>query len=171
MSDLHDRAHAILMEQYIEAMRPRFEKVGVEVPYEHYGNRGFIDVVLKRSGDDGREHWKVCELKPRLTDLGETIRQVKQAQRYFELARRDLFKTGDCTVEFPLVILATDDNLRTYMKFRRLLDETEVEFFHPDREALRAIRIKLEISLAMEEVCATHKPQTSPTGRAPIDPI
>ena len=50
----------------------RFE---VEKPYNHYGSRGFIDILFTF----GPYTTSICEVKPVLNNLGEALRQLRRA--------------------------------------------------------------------------------------------
>lgn len=167
MSTQIDQLHASLMQQFLEAMESEYEVVEVEAPYNHYGFRGFVDVVLRSRAKDPIPRWRVCELKPELTDLGEAVRQVKKAQRYFCQARGDLLGREEYEIEFPLVLLATYENLHMCIHYFNVLRDIKVEFFSPDREMTRAIANRYEIFAAMEDALA-RRPQPSRPSRKPL---
>ena len=47
----------------------------VEKPYNHYGSRGFIDILYLT----GTNRIGICEVKPVLNNLGEALRQLRKA--------------------------------------------------------------------------------------------
>lgn len=138
-SAIYDGKHAALMQSFISvSLREGFEFVGCEVPYNHYGDRGVVDVVLrKRKARRGGGVWQVCELKPVLADVGETIRQVHRAREYFQKARPDLFTGGmEEEVHFLLVLEASEHNLTVLRNHADLFTGMEVVFHH-ENHALR----------------------------------
>ncbi len=50
-------------------------KFEVEKPYNHYGSRGFIDILFTF----GPYTTSICEVKPVLNNLGEALRQLRRA--------------------------------------------------------------------------------------------
>ncbi len=134
-SAVFDERHAGLMQSFVAAsLREGFEFVGCEAPYNHYGDRGVVDVVLrKRRPGGGGGVWHVCELKPVLTDVGETIRQVHRAREFFQKARPDLFE-GEIgpEVRFLLVLEASEHNLAVVRNHADLFAGMEVVFHHED---------------------------------------
>ena len=47
----------------------------IEKPYNHYGSRGFIDILFTF----GNFTTSICEVKPVLHNLGEALRQLRRA--------------------------------------------------------------------------------------------
>jgi len=68
-------------EKYIPSSRKL--KFQTEVPYNHYGDRGFIDLIMTtmRQGKIERKH--MIEFKTEIRDLGEMLRQYKRMRRYY----------------------------------------------------------------------------------------
>lgn len=77
---INDRKHRELMTKYIEHIENSYKehfpnmKFDVEKPYNFYGSRGFIDVLFTTGMTTS-----ICEVKPVLNNLGETIRQLRKA--------------------------------------------------------------------------------------------
>jgi len=78
---IDDRRHRELMTRYIEHTE-QISKVNfpdmkfeVEKPYNHYGSRGFIDILFTF----GNYTTSICEVKPVLNNLGEALRQLRRA--------------------------------------------------------------------------------------------
>ena len=78
---INDKRHRELMTKYIEHTEQiskenfpdmRFE---IEKPYNHYGSRGFIDILFTF----GNYTTSICEVKPVLNNLGEALRQLRRA--------------------------------------------------------------------------------------------
>ena len=92
---IDDKKHRELMTKFIEyAEKEHYDNEGlrttlskkypaitkeflieVEKPYNHYGSRGFIDVLFSVGFSTS-----ICEVKPVLYNLGEAIRQLRRAQ-------------------------------------------------------------------------------------------
>ncbi len=146
-----DWKHSGLAQSFIERQALEgFGLAGCEVHYNHYGDRGVVDVLLKRSVS-GRSLWWVCELKPFLQDIGEAVRQVHRAQTYLRKSRSDLFGEED-ELKFGLVLLASDHNWLAYRKHCDLFRNFQVLFHHEDARTERRIRNFQEIFEAMQAV-------------------
>ena len=149
---IYDRRHAAFMESFITASIARgFRLHGCEVPYNHYGNRGVVDVLLRKAtpANDGFE-WHVCELKPVLADIGEAIRQVQKSAQYFRESRRDLFSSARShSFRFPLVLEASAHNFQLWREHSHLFRDIEVLFHHEDPHTLSQIENLREIEEAI----------------------
>jgi len=76
---IDDKKHRELMTRFIEYIEkiPLNNKdllTEIEKPYNHYGFRGFIDVLFS-----GGVSTSICEVKPVLYNLGEALRQLRRA--------------------------------------------------------------------------------------------
>ena len=149
-----DSRHADFTQSFINASLQRgFSLVGCEIHYNHYGDRGVVDVILNRRGsEEGQMDWEICELKPRLSNIGEAIRQVRRAQRYFRESRKDLFEEDlQHKLAFLLVLEATDHNLKQYRNHPGLFQGIEVRFHHEDPNQCRQIESLKAIHEAVRE--------------------
>ena len=81
---MRDRKHAEMIRAYID--RFALENYQTEVPYNYYGSRGFVDLVVI-----GKKV-KLVEFKTRLDDIGEIIRQVKNQRTSLEAELANGFK-------------------------------------------------------------------------------
>lgn len=148
---MRDKKHAEMMRAYVEWYRNTYKvedthdvEVEIEVPFNWYGERGFVDLLAKRTipvyapfvgrnpeikiiGKDC--FYDICELKTRIEDLGETIRQIRRAKEFFPLAR-GLLKSH-CFGW--LVLLDISDNRRCFKENEELLKAAGIEtrFFDP----------------------------------------
>ena len=132
---LEDIAHAEMMNSFVSWLGKKKDvKIYCEVPYNHYGDRGVVDVLAMMLNG---QHWQGvgCELKPRFFDLGETIRQVHRAQLYFQTPDT-MTAYGKPILRFPLILKATDENLNTAMHYQGILNNVPVYFFD-DKKAFR----------------------------------
>jgi len=85
-----------------------------EVPYNHYGDRGVVDLVHRFGEGSGRDELHVFELKSeyaveQATGANEILRQFNRHRRYFfdgsDYTRSDYF-----SVRFELAFTATQSN-------------------------------------------------------------
>ncbi|MBU0778417.1 hypothetical protein KKF82_09185 [Patescibacteria group bacterium] len=91
---MSDKAHRELMAEYIKFIQNRVKaihgppppyedyqifQIAIEKPYNYFGQRGFIDVLFS----EGHFSWGqncIVEIKPKLDDLGEALRQLNRAE-------------------------------------------------------------------------------------------
>ncbi len=158
---LFDHRHAAMQREYIEARESEgYVLYGTEVPYNH--GRGFIDVVVSRTDHRRKEvTWLVAELKTSLHNLGETIRQIHRAERFFFESNPVRGTPGYTSIRrFPLVVWASEQNWRQCSNYWQLLAGIQVEFFHPEhRHATHAWNM-YEIAKAIAQAS-----QPRPTSR------
>ncbi len=153
MPSTKDHQHAAFTQNFIEAMKKQqYSLVGCEIMYNHYGDRGVIDVVLRKDYvDQKRSTWLICEMKPRLYDIGETIRQVHRAEEYFCRARPDMKMQGwENEYRFILVLEADKQNLhQVQCQHRDLFAGIDVMYHHSDSHQIDAIERMSEIMNAI----------------------
>lgn len=148
---MKDQKHAEMLNAYAKWYRGTYKGNGydveleIEVPFNHYGERGFIDLLAKRIvplRDSTRKivdidiFYDLCELKTHIDDLGETIRQVKRAKEFFPLTR-GLLKSH-CFAW--LVLLETHENRCCVTENEELFKVAridEVRFFRPSTNSVR----------------------------------
>ena len=107
----------------------------VEVPYNHYGDRGVVDLVLNdgpytRSADMVRAiEVKSPEAVKNSTGANEIIRQFKRQKKYFQ--KGSSYKPGKYKVSHHLVFVATpetrkhvEENREMYSSIDRVLFRT-----------------------------------------------
>lgn len=104
-------------------------------------------LVLKKNDTSTRTcYWKLCELKPLLLDIGETIRQINRAKQYFFKDRKELLDSAFSNIiKYPLVLEASQFNLSVCLKYLELLDNVEIEFFSLDTNLARQIMSSFQI--------------------------
>ena len=147
-----DHRHASFTQSFIDRMRKnRFRLVGCEILFNHFGDRGVIDVVLRRDNSQERSAtWLVCEMKPQLNDVGEAIRQVRRAQAYFCQARPDiLVKERENQYWFVLVLKAHEHNLQQLNQYHDLFGDIEILFHHEDPAEIQRIQNRHKIQQAV----------------------
>jgi len=152
---LLDEKHALLMHQYIQtSQQDNFKLFSCEEPYNLYGERGFIDLILIKHDKNNKTCcWKICELKPTLLDLGETIRQINRAKQYFFKARTDLLNTSFSNImEYPLILEANKANLSLCLKYLDLLKDIDIEFFSSDIKLAQQITSEFQIQKEISNI-------------------
>jgi hypothetical protein len=135
---VYDKEHAEFMNSFIAEYKMRGWGEEHEVPYNWYGQRGWIDALLHKG-----DVLLVCELKPRLGNVGEAIRQVKQAREAFLKACPSYASFND--IHYPLVLKATEENLGTCREYLNLIKDLEVIFWSGDKELQERINSKYGI--------------------------
>lgn len=126
---IKDKQHAKMVTELISLFKIRFGKdadVKVEVPYNWYGSRGVIDIVV-----DVRKTKQVFlyEVKPTIEDIGGAIRQVTNQQKYYPPSHRDRF--GTRRIVSTLILLETVSNVNLYNSHKALFDSIKLLFFNP----------------------------------------
>jgi hypothetical protein len=144
-----DHKHASFTQSFIaKKQREGFRLVGCEVMFNYFGDRGVIDVVLRKDyPSERRAIWVLCEIKPDLHDIGEAIRQVRRAEQYFCRARPDLrVKDWENEYEFVLVLEASKQNLLEVLDLHRdLFKGVEVMYHHEDPAKIDELAVMEEI--------------------------
>ncbi len=125
--EIQDKAHREMMSEFVKDKKKEGYEAETEVPYNFYGRSGFIDVILKE-----RNKLFVCELKPRLFNVGEAIRQVKQAQEFFLRARPEYSKFQE--VHYFLIIKANEENLQVCAENKEMMKEIPIMFWETDKD-------------------------------------
>lgn len=147
-TSLYDKKHALFMQQYIQTSRKnKFEVVCCEAPYCHYGQKGYVDLVLKKYDRPNRLClWKLCELKPLLLDIGQTIRQINRTREYFFKDKKELLDSAFSNeIKYPLVVEANPHNLSVCLQYLSLLKNIHIEFFSADSNLAQQISNKFQI--------------------------
>ena len=154
-SPIKDYKHATLMKKFItDQQNDGFQFIGCEVFYNYFGARGVVDVLLRK--DDGgtkTSTWLVCELKPALYDIGETIRQVRRAKEYFCKARPEYTNVGWTNIyKFVLILEASAYNYEQVKEFRELFSDIEIQHYHSDKSRLKQINNMVEIDRTISSI-------------------
>ena len=130
-----DNKHAEIMNYIVKNLRytkgfpENSQSIEVESPYNYYGDRGFVDIVvyskntiLKRDNITEKffhyDSLTLWEIKTELNDIGELLRQINRAQKYFLKARQIIGKhkidTQRTEVKSFLVFPNTPHNIKTF---------------------------------------------------------
>lgn len=127
--------------------------VEYEVPYNHYGSRGFIDVVLDVDYYEGKRYLGVVELKSEsatkgVTGPNEILRQFKKHREYFLEGQEKYSNTPRYEhIEYRLIFYATEytlnhvrQNIDVYKSIVGTPPKaTAVQLFHEDIGTVSAI--------------------------------
>lgn len=125
--------------------------VYAEESYNHYGTRGWVDLVLEQHYQNSR-HLSVIELKSEsalegATGANEIIRQFKKHRGFFfkgndRFSKRDYRNSGEVNISFTLLFHATDRTVKHVRENKTLYSSIEcrdfgkegsyVALWHPD---------------------------------------
>ncbi len=122
-----DKEHADMARGIAKEFKKRGYKTRVEMPYDYYDERGFVDVVAWNN-----DELLACELKPLLINISETLKQVNQTRDSFLQSHPNLAQS--LKVRYPLVLRATTDNLNVCEAYLDLLKDADIIFWHEDKE-------------------------------------
>lgn len=96
----------------------------VESPFNYYGERGFVDLAqleitnaIMPNGERTRWQLTLWEMKTKLEDVGQTLRQIHKAKKYFLKARKSINGIKipiDIYLQSRLVFLDTLENWRVF---------------------------------------------------------
>lgn len=148
---LLDGKHAALVKAYTQhCIDKGFSLVEHEAHFNYYNNRGFLDVLAKKEVPGGFA-WIAAECKATLSDLGATLRQIRNAKAYFMKGRPELFDPKlKHVVRFPVVIASTEENFRLWREYSDSFRDVEVVFLPVDDSAgANAALHKFEIDSAI----------------------
>lgn len=90
MSDVQHRklVKQIIQETRAKQLEGHKYKYDCEVPYNNFGNRGFVDLIIESrtivQDEFTSEYFAIIEAKPVLDDLGHTIRQLRGARAAYK---------------------------------------------------------------------------------------
>ena len=130
--------------------------IETEVPYNYYGSRGFVDIVEYRKNafissselDRTRFHpgdiLTLWEIKSALRNIGETLRQMHQAQKIFLLANRTIgnksFNDRRIDVYSALAFPNTDLNLTVFNAHKVLFQDHTSIIYTIDKETPHSLK-------------------------------
>ena len=148
---IRDEKHATIVQDFVKRfMTKKWTVVGYEIPYNYFGNRGFIDVLLKKQFQR-ESQFIVAEIKTEIVDVGATLRQIEKSRQFLLKARPDIFKkTKNDKISFPLVLPAADKNIISFARHWMLLQQVKTIFLVPNGSARNQIIGKLKIAAAMQ---------------------
>jgi len=126
---MSDKKHAELINFYIEKVKARGGKYWVEEPYNYYGTRGFVDLVVKYSENP---FLNLYEFETKLDDVGRIIRKVKANQHFFAIGNK---RFQDFPVQCFLIVLDTEKNRKIAFELRRLFERVPIGFLRPNQES------------------------------------
>lgn len=118
---LYDKVHAIMIRELLAFFKKSGQDIETEVPYNYYGNRGSVDLILyhtfKRLGIV-YDILGMYEIESRIPRLEELIRKLKDRMEYFP----PYFQQGRGLpkfdyVELFLVLLTTQENWRVVSEY------------------------------------------------------
>lgn len=122
---MKDKRHADMVNKVVNILRNNTNNIlEVEQPYNYFGDRGVIDLAwaLPWSGC-----WciRLIEFKTEIVDLGETIRQIKKASKYYPLSNNTvngvIIPSDNLVVQNVLVIADTEQNINKIIEYKNML--------------------------------------------------
>ncbi|RLE37949.1 hypothetical protein DRJ17_05350 [Candidatus Woesearchaeota archaeon] len=157
-----DKRHANVMADYIKYLGDYY--LDAEAYYVHYKIERYADVVSFEYDDESDKIIIVLtEIKSYITDIGQTIRQVKASVKSFEKSNKELIHKllGDAMVKLSkktgktfilskdnyyvkgrLVLPLTKQTIQQIKKYRDLLKGIETFFLAKDKDKLILVNIK-----------------------------
>ena len=108
---IDDKRHRELMTRYIEYTERSYKEhftdiiFEIEKPYNHYGSRGFIDILFSIGLTTS-----ICEVKPVLYNIGEALRQLRRAHNVILDKAITDFKINDI-IYLRLVTNFSEENI------------------------------------------------------------
>lgn len=135
-----------------------FQLLGLEIPFSHYGERGFCDAWLaQRDFSKKTQYWVTAEIKPEIVDIGETVRQVNRMKLYFYKDKKSLLDGWNNQLLFPLIVEASESNFRTFMEYEDYFRNIDLIFFDKTtglkNEFNQRLEIHKSILLQQKECC------------------
>ena len=107
------------MKRYIERFENLFGEhlhVEIEKPYNHYGQRGFIDIFYVSPFA-----YNICEVKPSLDNFGEAIRQLKKVYHVLHSGMTLDYEIGGLKGNYRLVSEFNEHNYNILINSYSLL--------------------------------------------------
>jgi len=128
---MKDEGHAEMIRSWIGRMRYVERKIPfeLEVPYNFFGERGFIDLVVR-----AENHELLFEFKTQIDDLGKTIRQFKRMTTSYPKCRGLARRYGSM-----LILLDTPENEAILRKYHEMLDGLNIRLYDPRSQETRAL--------------------------------
>lgn len=96
-----DSKHAELVQEFKQYWKEKTEDSKeilseLEVPYNYYGERGFIDLKIEEFQNNKLEKCMLFEMKTSLQDIGETTRQFKRMRVHHHYGSIHFFSEISC---------------------------------------------------------------------------
>lgn len=81
MNTIDDKSHTYIQNQALKYFNKRMglKETFIEYEYNNYGSRGFIDLLIL-----DKSMTAICEVKPKLINFGEMVRQLIKPYNYFK---------------------------------------------------------------------------------------
>lgn len=126
-SNLRDKIHAQLIQILLDSKIVNcFPKQEVEYYYQHYDNRGYIDLI---AWDEEIPLIIILEVKTSITDIGGTIRQVNKYEKYLTQFVDPNFQDKGCDYEVYsfLVVPADSANFEILKKNYSYIKKSKIK--------------------------------------------
>lgn len=121
---MKDQKHAEMVKSWVKPYIVAKIPFEMEVPYNFFGERGFVDLVVH-----GNHYELLYEFKTQIDDLGETIRQFKRMATFYPKCSRSSFKP----YRSMLILLDTPENTSIFFKYCEMFNGMVVCFYDPQR--------------------------------------
>jgi len=105
------------------------EQTKVEYHFDHYGNKGSIDVIKWLETNSSKTDISIFELKLEIENVQETIHQIHRYRNYI-LSNSDLFfgRLLNKSIETHLVIYNTWRNVDILKRFKNIFLKSEINY-------------------------------------------
>src|SRR3989338_5425730 len=129
--EIYDTKHREIVNFIVKKFKnnPKTKFIDIEVPFNDYGNRGVVDILVKYRKRIFNITLKIIEVKTNLRNFGESIRQLKNAKAYFEKENKNIVMI--------LALLNTKENFEHFKQNYHslsILHNFEVQFVNPKAE-------------------------------------
>jgi hypothetical protein len=125
MKSLFDQKHADMIHEYMQFCKIEGRQIlATEVPYNHYGERGWADLITY---NPKTEELCVIEIKPEIVNIGETTRQVQKMANTFLLDPRNNKYKAYAKIRHIVLIYENAENL---IRFQNYYDQFSVIMDH-----------------------------------------
>ncbi len=158
---IKDEKHAKMITEYIKFIKLKREEFGLEewefeteVPYNYYGDRGYVDLIVieKNKFDFGYHKKYLFEFKTEIRDVGEMLRQFKRMKKYYPKTDDDMSEYS-----FNIFVLVNDKNINTILDNIEYIGEKFIKlymlFFNMEKETVKSYHNK--INKKVNSVCDT----------------
>jgi len=120
----------------------------VEFTFNYYNLRGSIDVIKWVIDSNGIANFSIYEIKPELTNLGETIRQINAYIEYLsKINDPRLGQYNSKYIRSSLVVLLTNRNVELVNRFRDKLRYSGINSIIFDDEARNLLHYRNMIDI------------------------
>jgi len=150
MKRINDEKHAELQDR-IETMledRGGLEVLETESYYNNYGERGWVDIVVK----EGDNVLHLIEVKHKIRDLGKTIRQVKRAEKNYPESFEEKKKVYNLKGE--LIVESSDHNISILSKYDKLIKSSGIPIYLYKNDRITVYNNPNKTKLNNTQVCS-----------------